>query len=50
MLQDQQSNDCRFIKAKRKGRTLRVAFRRAWDTCDPEDYIIDVSDASLCYI
>ncbi len=45
VLSDLQSNDCRLIKVKRDRREhsiLRVAFRRSWDTCDPEDYVIDV--------
>lgn len=45
VLSDLQSNDCRLIKVKRDRKehsVLRVAFRRSWDTCDPEDYVIDV--------
>lgn len=35
-------NHCHFIKAKRNGKHIWFAFRRKFDTCDRDGYIIDV--------
>ena len=42
MVFDKQSNDCHFLKAKQTDNVLRVSFRRYFDTCDIDDYVLDV--------
>ncbi|KAH7642017.1 dopamine beta-hydroxylase-like protein [Dermatophagoides farinae] len=45
------SNDCHFIKSKHdwKQKILYVAFRRYFDTCDPEDYRVDNGTTHIVY-
>jgi hypothetical protein len=31
-----------MLNIKRKGKVVRFAFRRNFDTCDPNDYLIEV--------
>nr|XP_027199073.1 dopamine beta-hydroxylase-like [Dermatophagoides pteronyssinus] len=49
---DHQSNDCQFIKSKhdRQQKMLYVAFRRYFDTCDPDDYQIDNGTTHMVYV
>lgn len=36
-------NDCMFLKLKRHRNDVRLVFQRKFDTCDPQDYTIEVS-------
>lgn len=36
-------NDCTFMRLKRRRNEVRLVFQRKFDTCDPQDYVIEVS-------
>ncbi|CAG2177798.1 unnamed protein product, partial [Oppiella nova] len=46
---DDVSNDCKLLSARKKTKVLRFAFRRDFDTCDPNDYLIEDGTTHIVY-
>ncbi|XP_054157733.1 dopamine beta-hydroxylase-like [Oppia nitens] len=46
---DDLTNDCKLLSIERKHHILRFAYHRDFDTCDPNDYIIEEGTTHIVY-
>ncbi|XP_023212266.1 dopamine beta-hydroxylase-like [Centruroides sculpturatus] len=43
-------NDCDLIKYKKSPHKIRIIFNRKFDTCDPQDYVIEDGTTHIVYV